>query len=78
MTMTLARPSIALSSPKATSAIEPAITPAITPIAPSMPSQTSVTDDRSLAMRERRSHNGLPGVTSISATVIRDSRGGRH
>src|SRR6516164_10394310 len=68
MTMTLARPSIALSSPKATSAIDPARTPAITPTAPSIVSQTSVSDDKNFARPARRSHDGLPG-TSIFATI---------
>jgi hypothetical protein len=69
MTMTLARPSIPLSRPKATSAIDPAKMPATTPTAPSIPNQISVSAAKNLARRARRSHDELPGVTSTSATI---------
>jgi len=54
MTMTLARPSIALSRPKATKAIDPAKIPATTPTAPSIPSQTSVSVGAAREAQPRR------------------------
>src|SRR6516162_1015466 len=69
MTMTLARPSIALSRPKATKAIDPAKIPAITPTVPSIPSQTSVNVASSLARRAKRNHDGLPVAIVISVKL---------
>jgi Transposase zinc-ribbon domain len=69
--LTLAKPSMALSRPKATSAIDPAKIPAIAPTVPSIPSQTRVSAAKSLARRARRSHGGVPGNTAAWMAMAR-------
>jgi hypothetical protein len=68
MITTLAAPSMALSSPNAIRAIEPAITPATIATAPSMPSQTRLSQERE-----------QPGAPSRPEPVVaaskRDGRG---
>lgn len=51
ITTTLAKPSIALSKPKPTSAIDPAAAPAATPTAPSTVIQPRLSHDRSRTRR---------------------------
>ena len=75
MMTTLATPSIALSSPKAIRATEPAITPATTATVPSIPSQTRLNQDSNLARRAAASHSrdaaagALAGATTGVATT---------
>jgi hypothetical protein len=59
MITTLATPSMALSSPKAISAIEPAISPATIATAPSMPSQMTLSHESSRVSRAVRSQSSL-------------------
>lgn len=74
--MKLARPSIAESSPKPTSAIEPAMIPAATATEPSMQSQARLIQARSLASRASRSHSAeraASGALRPISTVLIDS-----
>ena len=67
-TITLAIPSIALSRPKPTSAIDPATSPATTPTVPSIVSQASDVHASSRARRARRSHSRSPATIGGSRT----------
>jgi hypothetical protein len=63
----LAAPSMALSSPNAISAIEPAITPATIATAPSMPSQTRLSQESSRVRRAARSQSSPRASVTVAA-----------
>jgi hypothetical protein len=72
MITTLATPSMALSSPKAISAIEPAISPATIATAPSMPSQMRLSHESSRVSRAVRSQSSLresAGPAGLAASI---------
>ena len=69
MMTTLATPSMALSSPKATRAMEPAMTPATMATAPSIPSQTRLSQESSLVSRAARSQSAPRGRVAAAAAL---------
>jgi hypothetical protein len=72
-TITLARPSMALSRPKPTSAMEPATIAATTATLPSTQSQPRLVQARSFARRASRNHSPLPTsgrLVSRTASIV--------